>query len=88
MEPWHIVLGVRESWGQEEPFVLTTRDRRVAYAALTECGFERLKEVAPVHVASVRRQFLDGLDEQQMATLATVFCAIRQRLGVADLVNT
>jgi DNA-binding MarR family transcriptional regulator len=63
-------------------------DRRVAYAALTESGYARLKEVAPAHVASVRRQFLDGLDEQQMATIATVFCGIRERLGVADLVNT
>jgi hypothetical protein len=28
MEQWHIVLGVRESWGQEQPFVLQPRDRR------------------------------------------------------------
>jgi len=28
MEEWHIVLGMREQWGQETPFVLQPRDRR------------------------------------------------------------
>lgn len=28
MEDWHIVLGMREEWGQETPFVLQPRDRR------------------------------------------------------------
>src|SRR5580765_3066627 len=63
-------------------------DRRVAYASLTDAGYERLKEVAPLHVASVRRHFLDGLDPEQMEVVAAVFCAIRARLGGADLVNT
>jgi DNA-binding MarR family transcriptional regulator len=63
-------------------------DRRVAYSSLTDAGFARLKEIAPVHVASVRRHFLQALDTEQMETIAAVFCAIRTRLGVADLVNT
>ena len=28
MEEWHIVLGMRQQWGQETPFVLEPRDRR------------------------------------------------------------
>jgi hypothetical protein len=28
MDDWHIVLGIRETWGQEQPFALTSRDRR------------------------------------------------------------
>ena len=28
MEDWHIVLGIREEWGQEYPFVLSPSDRR------------------------------------------------------------
>ena len=60
----------------------------MAYASLTDAGFTRLKEVAPLHVASVRRHFLDGLDTQQMEVIAAVFCEIRTRLGAVDLVNT
>jgi len=28
MDHWHVVLGVREEWGQEQPFVLSSHDRR------------------------------------------------------------
>jgi hypothetical protein len=38
MEDWHIVLGVRETWGQEIPLVLTPRDRRHHLYAIGKSG--------------------------------------------------
>ena len=38
MEDWHIVLGVREGWGQETPFVFSPRDRRHHLYAIGKSG--------------------------------------------------
>ena len=38
MENWHIVLGVREEWGRETPFVLSPRDRRHHLYAIVKSG--------------------------------------------------
>ena len=38
MDNWHIVLGVREEWGQEMPFVLSPRDRRHHLYAIGKSG--------------------------------------------------
>lgn len=38
MGDWQIVLGVREEWGQERPFVLTPRDRRQHLYAIGKSG--------------------------------------------------
>ena len=38
MENWHIVLGVREEWGRENPFVLSPRDRRHHLYAIGKSG--------------------------------------------------
>jgi DNA-binding MarR family transcriptional regulator len=48
-------------------------DRRGVLAALTEAGHERLQEAAPVHVASVRRHFIDVLSSAELEILAEVF---------------
>jgi DNA-binding MarR family transcriptional regulator len=61
-------------------------DRRVMYAALADPGMEFLRVVAPDHVDSVRRHFLDGCDSADLAVLARVFGRIRSRLAVADAV--
>ena len=45
-------------------------DRRGAYAVLTEAGRRRLDEVAPSHVAQVRRNFIDRLDRRQLEALS------------------
>lgn len=38
MDDWHIVLGVRESWGQQQPFVLHPHDRRHHLYAIGKSG--------------------------------------------------
>jgi hypothetical protein len=38
MDHWHIVLGVREEWGRETPFVLSPRDRRHHLYAIGKSG--------------------------------------------------
>jgi hypothetical protein len=38
MDDWHIVLGMREEWGQETPFVLQPRDRRHHLYAIGKSG--------------------------------------------------
>jgi DNA helicase HerA-like ATPase len=38
MEYWQIVLGVREEWGQETPFVLSPHDRRHHLYAIGKSG--------------------------------------------------
>jgi DNA-binding MarR family transcriptional regulator len=48
-------------------------DRRSAYAQLTPKGWEFLRRVAPHHVASVRRRFVDRLSKAEMAAMATAF---------------
>lgn len=51
-------------------------DRRVMLAVLTDAGWERLRAVAPIHVASVRRRIFDHLDDAQVAALASTFRSI------------
>lgn len=43
-------------------------DRRGAFAALTDAGWERIRQAAPVHVADVREHLFDLLtcDEQEV----------------------
>jgi len=38
MDHWHIVLGVREEWGRENPFVLSPPDRRHHLYAIGKSG--------------------------------------------------
>jgi DNA helicase HerA-like ATPase len=38
MDEWHIVLGVREEWGQEHPIVLFPHDRRHHLYAVGKTG--------------------------------------------------
>ncbi|MFG2718307.1 MarR family winged helix-turn-helix transcriptional regulator [Streptomyces sp. NPDC048416] len=44
-------------------------DRRGLYAVLTELGTETMEKVAPHHVASVRRHFIDLLSGEALADL-------------------
>jgi len=47
-------------------------DARVTMAAITEEGFERLVELAPQHVDSVRRLIFDGLTGDDVRDLARI----------------
>lgn len=55
-------------------------DGRVMMAVLTESGHELLTEVAPSHVASVRRHIFDHLDADQVNAMAGIFTAIAEGL--------
>ena len=47
-------------------------DGRGATVALTEHGWKALREAAPLHVASVRRHFIDLLTPTEIKTLAAI----------------
>lgn len=55
-------------------------DRRVMLAVLTPAGFDKLVEVAPVHVASVRRRMIDLLSGGELDAIASAFAKIRAAL--------
>lgn len=63
-------------------------DRRVMLAVLTEAGWARLREVAPLHVASVRRRLFDHLDDDQVAAMASTFRAIAAGLRPGALADS
>ena len=50
------------------------QDGRVAYAVLTDIGWNRLVAAAPEHVEGVRRAFLDALTPEEFALLGAI-CA-------------
>jgi DNA-binding MarR family transcriptional regulator len=56
-------------------------DGRVSIAVITEAGRRLVEEVAPQHVADVRRLLFDHLDEAQTAALADALSTIVEHLG-------
>lgn len=54
----------------------SSEDRRVNMAVLTDAGFKKLVAVAPDHVKSVRRNFIDLLTPEQIRVLGDVFSAL------------
>jgi DNA-binding MarR family transcriptional regulator len=58
----------------------SAEDRRVLLAVLTDAGFERIVDAAPVHVASVRRRLLDALTHEQTRHLGEILEAVRLHL--------
>lgn len=56
------------------------QDRRGSHAVLTATGLEVLRASVPHHVASVRRHFLDDLDDDEIDYLGRVFTRLGQRL--------
>lgn len=53
------------------------RDRRVMLGVLTDKGFEKLKAVAPEHVASVRERFINRLSPKQIEEIGEIFETLR-----------
>jgi DNA-binding MarR family transcriptional regulator len=51
-------------------------DRRGVWAQLTDEGMELLRTVAPSHVAAVRRNLVDAVDEDDFEALGRVFGAV------------
>jgi DNA-binding MarR family transcriptional regulator len=56
-------------------------DGRVSIAAITGTGRRLIEDVAPQHVADVRRLLFDRLDESQTAALADALSAVAGSLG-------
>ena len=48
-------------------------DRRVAYAELTTKGWNLLRKVAPIHLASVRRLMIDHLTRVEVKAIGSAF---------------
>jgi DNA-binding MarR family transcriptional regulator len=55
-------------------------DRRVTLAVLTPQGWELLQRIAPEHVHSVRRHFIDLLTPEQLDVMGDVFDVLRGHL--------
>ncbi|SNS32572.1 DNA-binding transcriptional regulator, MarR family [Actinoplanes regularis] len=54
-------------------------DRRGFEAVLTERGFAALRDAAPAHLKTVRQNFIDQLDDEELAVVGRAFAKIRQR---------
>ncbi|MEV0849166.1 MarR family transcriptional regulator [Streptomyces sp. NPDC049954] len=55
-------------------------DRRGLFAVLTAPGLETMRKVAPHHVDSVRRNFIDQLSPEELGTLRGFLAPIAARL--------
>lgn len=55
-------------------------DRRGLYAVLTDHGMDMMKKVAPHHVASVRRHFIDLIPAEELEALHKSLMPISQHL--------
>jgi DNA-binding MarR family transcriptional regulator len=58
-------------------------DRRGVLATLTDAGYDRLVEAAPVHVAGVRDGFVDLVDDADFEAVGRAFEAIITRGGTS-----
>ena len=56
-------------------------DRRGVWAELTAKGFELIKEAAPTHVETVRRNFIEVMSEEDYAAVGRVFHAVVAAAG-------
>lgn len=68
---------VRHGWVERAS---CATDRRVAWAQLTASGHAKMQEVAPDHVASVRRHVLDPLGAKGVDQLGNLFGRVREHL--------
>jgi DNA-binding MarR family transcriptional regulator len=59
-------------------------DARVTYAVLTDAGYEKLREAAPTHLASIRTLFTDRFSEAELGTLASLLGRLPGQDGDED----
>ncbi|MEU8196023.1 MarR family transcriptional regulator [Microbispora amethystogenes] len=55
-------------------------DRRGTFAVLTDQGWEMIRRVAPDHVDSVRRHFIDLMTPEQVSTLERIYAPVIDHL--------
>jgi DNA-binding MarR family transcriptional regulator len=72
---------VRNGWVERAS---CASDRRVMWAHLTPAGLDKMNEVAPIHVSSVRRHVLDPLGPTGVEQLGEVFGRIGAQLHDAQ----
>ena len=53
-------------------------DKRGFEAVLTEKGLTALREAAPAHLETVRKSFIDHLDDEELAVIGKAFAKIRK----------
>ncbi|GGM96971.1 DNA-binding MarR family transcriptional regulator [Actinoplanes campanulatus] len=53
-------------------------DGRGQEAVLTDEGLTALREAAPAHLETVRKSFIDHLDDEELAVIGHVFAKIRE----------
>ncbi|MEU4419748.1 MarR family transcriptional regulator [Actinoplanes sp. NPDC024001] len=53
-------------------------DGRGYEAVLTEEGLETLRAAAPAHLTTVRKSFIDQLDDEELAVIGRAFARIRK----------
>ncbi|HTF09368.1 MAG TPA: MarR family transcriptional regulator [Asanoa sp.] len=58
-------------------------DRRGSEAVLTDAGLRALREAAPHHLRSVRRHFVDAVDDAELDALNKIFTRLGERLIAA-----
>jgi DNA-binding MarR family transcriptional regulator len=56
-------------------------DRRGVWAELTDQGFELIKEVAPAHVETVRKYFIETMSEEDYAAVGRALTAVVAACG-------
>ena len=59
-------------------------DKRVTWAELTDAGLGKLVSVAPRHVESVRRHFIDRLTKDQIDSIGEIFETLRPARADTD----
>jgi DNA-binding MarR family transcriptional regulator len=62
-------------------------DRRGQEAVLTATGLSALREAAPLHLATVRENFIDDLDDAEIAVITRVFGRLGPRLRSAPVAS-
>ncbi len=55
-------------------------DKRGTFAVITGCGLATLERVAPSHVDSVRRHFVDHIPEEYLGVLTDAYQPLLERL--------
>jgi DNA-binding MarR family transcriptional regulator len=59
-------------------------DRRGQVCVLTDAGFAKLVEAAPVHVSDVREALLDGLSPAEIRTFGTLCASVLRHLDARE----
>jgi DNA-binding MarR family transcriptional regulator len=81
----HVITRLtKRGWVCREPIP----GSRGSYAVLTDAGYAKVVRAAPGHVETVRQLVFDGLDDDQVRTLATLGATLVTQLDKAIAAGT